>query len=151
MEIGNSSSPNGGQTSKRVSDLKESAIKLQMVREIQGEGGYGRRIEDRFSVGMPDLVLIPMNGPVVWVEVKIVRGNILAPTPRQSIELRRLHRPPHSTSYLVGWKEGVLYIVPPPGAEGVNISDCMKMNRDETVGELIRRAMKKEENNGRTQ
>lgn len=140
-------SPNGGQTSKRVSDLKESAIKLKMVQEIHGEGGYGRRIEDRFSVGMPDLVLIPKGGPVVWVEVKIIRGNILTPTPRQLVEMRRLHRPPHSTSYQIGWKDGHLYLSPPN--MDVPLEDCLRMRDNEFLGDFIRRAIAKEDGNAR--
>jgi hypothetical protein len=119
--------------------MRESDVKREIIRDIRKEGGYARRIEDRFSVGMPDTVLIPMNCPVVWVEVKILTGNILRPAPRQLIELKLLRIPPHSTSFVVGYKEGAYYISPP--TDGVHINMCVKRNLAESMGDYIRRAL----------
>jgi len=120
--------------------MRESQIKQQMVRDIRKEGGYARRIEDRFSVGMPDTVLIPKECVVVWAEVKIVTGNTLRVSDRQYIELRRLRVAPHSTSFMVGWKEGEFYIAP-PNKDGVKLEDCMKQHLAETFSDFIRRAV----------
>lgn len=123
--------------------MRESDVKADIVARIKHEGGYGRRIEDKFAVGVPDTVLIPKLCPVIWVEVKVMRDvNMLRPTPRQLIELIRLHRPPHSISFMIGWKDGVLYITPP--SEGTHIQHCIKQLPTETVGDLIRRALKEE-------
>jgi hypothetical protein len=122
--------------------MRESDVKEDIVREIRKEGGYARRIEDRFTVGQPDMFLVPKLCPAMWVEVKVVRGNIIRPTPRQLVELDRLFRPPHCTSFLLGWKEGVLYIAPP--SDGVNIIDCIAQRLNQSVGDLIRRAVKED-------
>lgn len=74
----------------------ESDIKRSIVKIIREEGGYARRIEDKFLVGMPDLVLIPKHGLVYFAEVKIIRGKAeiecrFGATPRQMEELKRLY------------------------------------------------------------
>lgn len=122
--------------------MRESDVKEDIVRSIRKEGGYARRVEDRFSVGQPDLFLVPKLCPAMWVEVKVLRGNVLRPTPRQLIELTRLFRPPHCTSFMLGWKEGVLYIAPP--SEGENTINCIAQRSNESVGDLIRKAIKEE-------
>jgi hypothetical protein len=118
---------------------KESEVKFDMVRDVKREGGYGRRIEDRFSVGMPDLILIPVRCRVVWVEVKIIEGNILSCQGRQYIELKRLTIPPHSAAFLVGWKSGLLFAAPP--IDSIHIDDCIKQKPDETIPAFIRRCI----------
>ena len=117
--------------------MKEADVKLNMVRDVRREGGYARRIEDRFSVGMPDLVFIPLSCPVVWIEAKVVRDNMFGPTARQLIELKRLRIKPHSLSYIVGWKDDCHYITWP--AEQADIRDCLKQRITESIGDFIRR------------
>jgi hypothetical protein len=119
--------------------ISESTVKVSVVNAIRKEGGYARRIEDKFTVGMPDLILIPLECPVVWVEVKLTRGSFFAPSPRQFIELVKLNRPPHSVSLVMAWKDGHLYVSTPK--ETVYLEDCFKQEKDETVGSLIRRAL----------
>lgn len=117
---------------------RESEIKQKIVKSIRMEGGYGRRIEDRFSVGMPDMVLIPRGCPVIWVEAKILLGNILKVDPRQEVELLRLTVAPHSISYMLGWKSGEIYIAP-PSSRGMRITECVIKDQKETIGDLFRR------------
>ncbi len=69
----------------------EAGIKRLMVKRIKEEGGYGRRLEDSFAVGLPDLILIPKHGFVFLTEVKIIKGEAkFGCTPRQAEELRRV-------------------------------------------------------------
>lgn len=119
--------------------MNESECKRRIVEAIRGEGGYARRIEDQYSVGMPDLVLIPRNCPVVWAEVKMVMHNIFGPTPRQLIELQKLQRSPYSVPMVIGWKRGIHYISPPK--EVIRLEECDEQRQDETMGDFIRRAL----------
>lgn len=120
-------------------ELRESEVKFNIVRDIRKEGGYARRIEDRFSVGSPDLITIPLGSLVVWLEVKVVRGNLLEPEARQLVELKRLRIPPHSTTFLIGWKAGIHFISPP--VDKIHIDDCIKQKPNERMGDFIRRAI----------
>ena len=115
----------------------ESDVKRDIVNVIRFEGGYARRIEDKFSVGMPDMILIPMRCPVIWAEVKIITGITFGPSPRQLVELRKLQRPPHSYSVVIGYKDGTHYISEPHLE--VNLQACISQNPDETLGHMIRR------------
>jgi hypothetical protein len=82
-----------------------------MVKSVRQAGGYARRIEDQFLVGMPDTILIPFGLPVFFAEVKIVRGQQLAPTPRQFVEMDRINKAGgiHAIAILVGWKDNIYY------------------------------------------
>lgn len=68
----------------------EADIKRDVIAALKKEGGYGRRIEDQYSVGMPDTILIPKGGPVFFAEFKIIRAANWGATPRQFEELRRI-------------------------------------------------------------
>jgi hypothetical protein len=69
--------------------MNESELKSWFVKKIKQEGGYGRRIEDQFGVGLFDLILVPKGGPVFFVEAKIIRATTWGATDRQMIELER--------------------------------------------------------------
>lgn len=122
--------------------MKESDVKKALVDQMRAEKGYARRIEDRFSVGMPDTVFIPVGIPVIWIEAKIVDWNLLRPSARQYIELKRLDRPPHSRAFILGWKAGALYIHAP--VAGVPIQECLVREPDETLTDFFKRAIEKE-------
>jgi len=119
--------------------MTESDVKRKIVNSIREEGGYARRIEDQFSVGMPDLVLMPLRCPVVWAEVKVVEGYTFAPTRRQLIELTKLRRPPYSIPMMIGYKRGIYYISPPK--EKIKLEDCDEQHENETISDLIRRVL----------
>lgn len=68
----------------------EADIKRDMVAKMKDEGGYARRLEDQYAVGLPDMVMIPKGGPVFFVEVKIIRAQHYGATPRQFEELKRI-------------------------------------------------------------
>lgn len=123
--------------------MKEADVKKGLVDQIRLEGGYARRIEDRFSVGMPDTVFIPKGLPVIWVEVKIVDWNLLKPSARQYIELKRLNLPPHSRAFVLGWKAGDIFIHPP--VPGVPILECLTLRKGEALTEFFGRAVQQVE------
>jgi hypothetical protein len=118
--------------------MSESFVKRNIVKTVRAEGGYARRIEDQFSVGMPDLVLIPLGCPVIWAEVKLVPGNTFGPTPRQLIELTKLHHPPYSLSIMIGSKNGVLYLSRPQAK--IKLEGCI-VQQQESISDLIRRSI----------
>ena len=123
--------------------MLESEFKDYIIRDIRKEGGYARRIEDRFSVGQPDMFLIPKLCPAMWIEAKIIKGNLLIPRPRQFIELQRLYRPPHCITFMIGCKADRMYIAPPDMK--VQLLSCLESTPGERVGDFIRRAIKEEE------
>jgi hypothetical protein len=91
--------------------VSETGIKNLMVRSVRNAGGYARRIEDQFLVGMPDTIMIPKGCPVFFAEVKIVKGQQLAPSPRQHVEMTRIKAAggDHGIPILIGWKDDIYY------------------------------------------
>ena len=89
----------------------EASIKAEMVKSVRANGGYARRIEDQFLVGMPDTILIPRGCPVFFAEVKIVAGQQLAPSPRQYVEMCRIRAVGgmHGIPIMIGWKDHIYY------------------------------------------
>lgn len=122
--------------------MLESAVKSDIVRAIRKEGGYARRIEDKFTVGMPDLILIPLQCPVIFAEAKVVRDNMFGPTARQFIELTKTQIPPHATSLLIGWKDEIHAIAWPH--ESVDFRECFQQYPNEPIGNCIRRFLQQE-------
>lgn len=82
--------------------MNEADFKRQFIKDIRAEGGYGRRIEDAYSVGFPDMILRPKGLPVLFVEAKVFEHLKFKPSPRQYVELMRLHEPPHSYGLVMG-------------------------------------------------
>ena len=91
----------------------EANVKRAMVKSVKESGGYGRRIEDQFGVGIYDLILIPFGLPVFMTEVKIIRKSTFGPTLRQHVELERIRyvgQPNgHVLPLLIGYRNGVYY------------------------------------------
>lgn len=74
--------------------MKEADLKRALVRSIRAQDGLGQRIEDKYAVGWPDLVMSPPSGGVFFTEAKIIRGSAkLVCTPIQEVQLNRCHRP----------------------------------------------------------
>lgn len=92
----------------------EADVKRDMIHEVKVALGYARRIEDAFSVGFPDMVVILCGKPACFVEVKRFSGNVFKPTPRQLVELRRIQNASEKVhALLVGYRAGVFYIANP--------------------------------------
>ena len=88
--------------------MNESDVKRNMVKNVKASGGYARRIEDQYAVGMVDMVIIPRGLPVFMAEVKIVRDGVFGPTPRQFVELMGIHQAAeeggHVIPVMIGYK-----------------------------------------------
>jgi hypothetical protein len=82
-----------------------------MVKDVRAYGGYARRLEDKFGVGLPDMILVPKGYPVFIAEVKLIRGTIFRPTSRQYIELRRINDAggEHVYGIMIGVMNGIFY------------------------------------------
>ncbi len=105
--------------------MNESDLKRYLIRSIRLQGGVGHRIEDKFKVGWPDMIMIPDSEPVFFVEVKLVKGARLICTELQEERLGELWRPPHALSCIVGLKDRWLYI----GQQGEKLVDCLSVER----------------------
>ena len=107
----------------------EADIKRSIVKSMHEGGGYARRIEDQFAVGMCDMLLIPKGLPVFAAEIKRVRDNVFGPTPRQLIELHRIRdvadRGGHIIPVMIGWHEGVYYFHSPKVK--INRAECFSI------------------------
>lgn len=86
--------------------INESDLKRALVKSIQAQGGIGQRIEDKFTVGWPDLILVPLRKPVIFAEAKIVKGLRLEASPTQEQRLFNLWRPPTCYSVMLGYHPG---------------------------------------------
>lgn len=117
--------------------MSEADVKRAIVKAFKDRGHYARRIEDSFSVGFPDLILIPQGYPVFFTEVKIVKGLKFGPSPRQYVEMDRLAISKHSVPTLLGWDDGVLLIS--KHREEVRVIDCVAQQPDENVVDLFKR------------
>lgn len=85
--------------------MNESEVKSKMVKTLREQGGYGRRFEDQYAVGIPDMMLVPVGGPVFMVEAKIIRHGWFGATPRQLVELERIRKTGIIVSLLIGWDD----------------------------------------------
>jgi len=95
--------------------MNESDVKREMVKSVKESGGYARRIEDQYGVGVYDLILIPLGLPVFLTEVKMIRGPAFGPTPRQYVELENIRHAAshsgHAIPILIGFRNGVYYFI----------------------------------------
>lgn len=94
-----------------ISALKtESFVKKFITEDVRRSGGYARRFEDKFGVGIPDTILILNGLPPIFAEVKIFTGQRFGPTDRQLVELTRINaQQPRIYGILIGWKNGIYY------------------------------------------
>lgn len=108
-------------------DKSEAAYKRDLVAQINAiEGGYARRIEDRFAVGVLDLLIKYPGHDVVMAEGKIIEGNLFAPTERQYEEGLRLNQA-EIEPFLIGWKDGQMYVS--EWAKQADYRECFTLER----------------------
>lgn len=110
---------------------QESKVKTAMVKSVRSAGGYARRIEDQFGVGILDTILVPRSLPVFFAEVKVVRDNVFGPTDRQWVEMTRVSAALslHAIPIIIGWKNGVYYFH--EAAPSVDIRQCFSVTNAE--------------------
>lgn len=82
----------------------EADYKTELVKEAKRRGYFARRVEDRFGVGFPDMVIRVPHLPPAFVEAKrIEKGRtIFGPSDRQLIDLEALNEPPMSFGIVLG-------------------------------------------------
>jgi hypothetical protein len=115
-------------------EASEADYKRKLVAEINRlPGGYARRIEDRFAVGVLDLLIKYPEVEVIMAEGKLIEGNLFAPTERQYEEGLRLNRA-EIEPFLIGWKQGVMYVS--PWVKQADYRDCFTI-RDVSHGEVL--------------
>ena len=65
-------------------ELSESDYKRKLVAEINRlPGSRARRIEDRYGVGILDLLIKLPGVPAFWAEGKVIKDNVFGPTQSQ--------------------------------------------------------------------
>lgn len=94
-----------------VSHLIESELKRDMVKQFLREGGWARRIEDKYAVGTPDCFFI---GPhvAVFAEIKIMRGvRALPASVAQRVQIERINNAgnSHFRALVIGHRDGGLH------------------------------------------
>jgi hypothetical protein len=103
--------------------VKEADYKRRLVADISRRpGGYARRVEDKFAVGVLDMIFKLPGYPIVFAEAKLLVGGFkFAPSGRQYIEGQRLIAA-RLLPILIGWKDGQMYLS--PWAEEADIRNC---------------------------
>jgi hypothetical protein len=115
--------------------MREADVKRLMVKSMITGGGYARRIEDQYGVGIFDLVLIPRGYPAFFAEVKIIKDNVFGPTPRQAIELQHIvdvaADAGHVIPVMIGWRDGIYYFHPPQNK--IDRKDCFSVTTSDMI------------------
>lgn len=112
-------------------------MKQEIVKDFKDRGHYARRIEDAYSVGFPDLVLIPKAYPVFFCEAKIIRDNLFGPSPRQYVELGRMAITRYAIPCILGYKNGVHYLA--KYCEQIDYRECLARDVNEATPEFFKR------------
>lgn len=106
--------------------MDEAGHKAVIAKTIKVAGGYARRIEDQYAVGILDMVVILPNSTITFfAEFKMVRGLSFGMTPKQHDEAKTITNAhnPHARAVLVGIKDRVLYFSYP--SEKTSIKDAI--------------------------
>ena len=98
--------------------LTEADLKRRLVSEVKMLGGAARRIEDRFAVGVLDMIIKLPERDLIWAEGKLINGYLFAPTEAQYVEGKQW-QDAGVKCVLLGWKLGQLFIAP-----WVEVADC---------------------------
>jgi hypothetical protein len=104
------------------SELKESDYKRKLADEVNRmTGGYAQRIEDKYVVGALDLFVKLPGVPPVFIEGKVIDGNLFGPTTLQHAKGARMLEAGLDV-ILVGWKHGEMFVS--PWVEQADIRNC---------------------------
>jgi hypothetical protein len=92
--------------------VNEADHKRKLVAEINSlRGGRARRVEDRWAVGVLDLILKLPNHPLMFGEGKVVIGQKFGPTERQWVEGEHWIFA-GVPAVLIGWKSKMMAVSP---------------------------------------
>lgn len=131
----------GGVGSSMTHD--ESYYKTKLVKEGRRFGDYARRMEDKYAVGLPDILYGPNvhpSGATCLIEAKMINGaTTFAPTPRQYVDLLRFDGPGRA-SLMLGFQDGRYFIH--NYADVILVKDCLVSDPGEPFPLFIRRFLK---------
>ena len=106
--------------------VNESSLKTAMTKDVRIYGGYARRFEDRFGLGLVDCVFIPKGLPPIFAEVKLVEGYKFGPSDRRYVELQRINEHiPHAYAIVIGVKNGINYFT--KAVSQADIRECFSV------------------------
>ena len=91
--------------------MNEADRKVNLVKGVKALGGFARRLEDKYALGLLDLVIKLPGHPLIWAEGKLVDGNLFAPTARQYIEGEAWIKAGVGV-LLIGWQGSLMFISP---------------------------------------
>jgi len=119
----------------------ESGYKKDWVKAVKKAGGYARRIEDQYGVGILDTVIKLPELPVVFVEAKRFTGNQFKPRDRQWVEMDLIEKA-GGKSCLIGVKDDMCYFS--KITKLARVEDCVIQNDGETFCDAFRRWYKEQ-------
>ena len=115
--------------------MTEADFKRKLVAEIKMlPGGYARRVEDRWAVGVLDLIIKLPGLPIVFAEGKLIRGNLFAPSPAQFAEGNKILAA-SMLAVLIGWKDRVMYVS--DWVEKAHIEDSFYLGHDAKYADVL--------------
>ena len=91
--------------------MNEADFKAQLVKNVRALGGYGRRLEDKYALGLLDLVIKLPQHPFLVAEGKLIAGHAFAPSARQYEEGKSWINAGVKV-LLIGWHQKSMYISP---------------------------------------
>ena len=91
--------------------MNEAEFKAKLVKEVKLLGGHARRLEDKYALGLLDLIIKLPGHPLLWAKGKLIEGHQFGPTPRQ-YEEGKAWIAAGVTTVLIGWHNKVLYVSP---------------------------------------
>ena len=115
--------------------MSEAEHKLQLVKDVRALGGYARRLEDKYALGLLDLVIKLPGLPFIWAEGKLIEGNAFGPTKRQYEEGKAWMKAGVAV-LLIGWRDKVIYFS--PWVEKADRLDCWLDDRGDYGQALLR-------------
>lgn len=88
--------------------MTEADLKRDLVRQLLKEGGYARRLEDRYAVGTLDLLLLT-HRYLIYAEAKILEKLVAFPArvaQREQIKIFNEVNNRHARALVIGLKDG---------------------------------------------
>ena len=118
--------------------MNESAYKTKLIAGVNAvPGGYGRRLEDRYAVGLLDMVIKIPGLPWIWAEGKLVNAQAFGPTLRQFEEGNKILATNTTPVLLIGFKDSLMAIS--PWVEQAKFKDCFAGSlHPSTIEEFIK-------------
>jgi hypothetical protein len=105
--------------------VNEAEHKADLVKEVKLLGGYAQRVEDKWAVGILDLILKFPGHDVVMAECKMIKGNLFAPTSAQYAKGVNWLKAGVGVA-LIGWQDKTMYIS--PWVKQADKRDCWMTN-----------------------